>query len=224
MKILGIDCGGSTASVAISENGRILASAFADTSLLGIKHSALLAPLVKNLLADCNVSFADVDLFAVTNGPGSFTGVRIGAAFVKGLAFAENKPVAAVSSLEAAAFGDYDDNLVCVTIDARRGECYAALFKEGKRVFGDTVLSYNALGAHINDNFENKGVILKGDGAAKAHAELAPLIGNKRLTVKTGDVLAVSVCKIAEHTAPIAAKELLPSYLRPSSAERILIK
>ncbi len=101
MKTLGIDSTASTATVALTENGRILA-AYSIAS--GTTHSTTLLPMTESVLSVTGLSVSDIDLFALSAGPGSFTGVRIGAAAVKGLAFPRNTPCIGVSSLEAMAW------------------------------------------------------------------------------------------------------------------------
>ena len=126
MKILALESSAVSASVALTEDEKLVAQSFQNC---GLTHSRTLLPMVENLLANCGVSLADVDAIAVAHGPGSFTGVRIGVATVKGLALGADKPCLGVSTLEAMAWGAraLGGDLCCV-MDARAGQVYNALF------------------------------------------------------------------------------------------------
>ena len=126
MKILALESSAVSASVALTEDEKLVAQSFQNC---GLTHSRTLLPMAENLLANCGVSLADVDAIAVAHGPGSFTGVRIGVATVKGLALGADKPCLGVSTLEAMAWGAraLSGDLCCV-MDARAGQVYNALF------------------------------------------------------------------------------------------------
>ena len=133
-------------------------------------HSATLLPEIERLLKDAGLTFADIDLFAASAGPGSFTGVRIGAATLKGIAFGRNKPCCAVSALEALAYNlRKTDGIVCALMDARRGQFYTATFAvaDGKvtRLSPDEAKSGEEIAASL-DAYPH--VPLVGDGAAVA--------------------------------------------------------
>ena len=135
MKILSIDCSAKSVSAAIAEDGKLIAEGFLNIKLT---HSETLMPIIEQVLLNSRLSLKDIDGFAVTAGPGSFTGIRIGISALKGLAFAEQKPIYAFSTLEAMALafsgGAYADGIVCGLMDARRNQFYNALFeiKSGK--------------------------------------------------------------------------------------------
>ena len=132
MNILAIDTTGQTLSSAIFSDGKCLAefSLFIEGT-----HTSRLMPLIDALLKSTNMSISDIDYFACTVGPGSFTGLRIGISTVKGLAYANGKKVVAVSSLDALTenipHSSYD---VCPLIDARKGEVFAAFYNKEKGV------------------------------------------------------------------------------------------
>ena len=111
----------------ISEGGRLISECFVNAALT---HSRTLMPMVDNALTQADMSFADIDALSVNVGPGSFTGIRIGVAAVKGLALSGDKPCAGVSTLLSAAYNFADDDcLVCVAMDARCNQVYTALFE-----------------------------------------------------------------------------------------------
>ena len=147
MKVLGIDTTAGVAAVAVTENGKILSSFTLDS---GNTHSTTLLPMIEASLRALGMTNGDVDLYAVSSGPGSFTGVRIGVATVKGLAFASGTPCVGVSSLAAMAEGFADcDCLICPVINARRNQVYTALFRtEGgkvRRLTEDDTVALDAL-------------------------------------------------------------------------------
>jgi len=127
MKILAVDTSATVASVAITDGERLAAEMILNHKKT---HSETLMPMIDTLFQSSEMKISDIDLFAVSNGPGSFTGLRIGVAAVKALAHACNKPVVGVSTLEAMAYNlPYADGLIAPIMDARRNQVYTALYK-----------------------------------------------------------------------------------------------
>ena len=127
MKILSLECTAGPASAAITEDGRVIASSFVNVKLT---HSQTLLPMAEGLFAASRLGLSDIDGIAVTAGPGSFTGVRIGISAAKGLAAARNLPCAGVSTLLSLAFNYRDtDCIVCAVMDARCSQVYNAIFE-----------------------------------------------------------------------------------------------
>ena len=125
MLILALDTSGRTASCALCRDGAVFAQEARDSML---DHSRTLLPVCADLLARNGLTLRDIDVFAAVTGPGSFTGVRIGTAAVKGFGWSLNKPCAGVSSLLATACAAEGDGPLCAAVDARPGEHYYALF------------------------------------------------------------------------------------------------
>lgn len=227
MKILALDSSAVTASVAVSEGDKIIKSEFVNN---GLTHSQTLLPMVKRVLESANLSVKDIDLFAVTNGPGSFTGVRIGVCAVKGLAFAENKPCIAVSTLEAIAENLADEDCICVScMDARRSQIYTATFECGggeiKRLTADEAVAIESIAERIKTY--SKKVFLAGDGAKLAYGILKEKCDNVYLPSDENIYQNASrICIIANKNANSAQapEKLVPLYLRLSQAERELKK
>lgn len=140
-------------------------------------HSERLLPAVDALLRGVGASLADVDGFAVSIGPGSFTGLRIGIATVKGLAFGSGRPVAAVPTLEALALGGCDGSApVAALLDARRGEVYVAIFDAAGVALGpEAVLTPDALAPRLPPGAR----IVAGEGAESVAAALMARLGEK---------------------------------------------
>ncbi|MBR0277186.1 MAG: tRNA (adenosine(37)-N6)-threonylcarbamoyltransferase complex dimerization subunit type 1 TsaB, partial [Clostridia bacterium] len=161
MKILAVDSCTNIATGAILNDG-VIAAEFAVNNKT--THSEKLLPQIENMLINTGLTYKDIDLFAVTTGPGSFTGERIGVATAKALAHAVNKPVVGVSALAALAYNiAYTDYLICPIMDARRQQVYTAVFtfEDGKikRIKPDSAMSAEDLLKEFD-----KDVIFIGDG------------------------------------------------------------
>ncbi len=224
MIILSLDSTSVTASVAISENGVVLAENFINN---GLTHSQTLMPMVEKTLIDSNKNIKDVDLFAITNGPGSFTGVRIGIASVKGMADAMNKKCIAVSTLEAIAEPlKNEDSIACAVMDARCNQVYTAVFDGGNRLCEDKAILIDDLGEELKQY--NKKIVFIGDGAELCYNKLCEILPNSQLADENIRYIhASSICRIAEEKAKnneelIDSANLVPFYLRVPQAEREL--
>ena len=125
MNILAVDTAGKTAGVALLQDDRLLYEVYLDG---GMTHSETLMPMIDTCLKLCGLTCADIDLYAVNAGPGSFTGLRIGLAAVKGLAFPRETLCAPVSTLEALAAAHTGEGTVLCALDARRAQVYSAAF------------------------------------------------------------------------------------------------
>ncbi len=223
MKILAAECSATPVSCAISLNGKIIEHSFAN---LKITHSQTLLPMISETLEKVNLKPADIDCFAVSAGPGSFTGVRIGISAIKGLATPKNTKCVGVSTLLAMAYNYIDtDCIVCSVMDARCNQVYNALFEINggvvTRLTDDRALMCDELVAELNSKYSDKKVIIVGDGtylfenAANGNVILAT--ENRRYQNAAGVILAAGGCENA--TNP---DKLLPTYLRLPQAEREL--
>jgi tRNA threonylcarbamoyladenosine biosynthesis protein TsaB len=193
----------------------------------GRQASETLLPLTGNLWSLSGLALADTDALAVTCGPGSFTGLRIGLATAKAWVQALHKPLVAVSTLEALAYGAYErGHLLCPILNARRGELYAALFTEGKRLLEDMLITPPALAERLAA-YEGP-VIFCGEGLAEAGGQLTALLGprmqrapRQRHCFLAGAAALLGRAKYlaGELADPIT---LEPAYLRPSAAEEQL--
>lgn len=224
MKILSLDSTSLTASAAITENGKTLAEKFINN---GLTHSQTLMPLVEKTLAEGGISIKDIDLFAVTNGPGSFTGVRIGIASVKGMADALNKPCFAVSTLEAIAEPlKNEDVIACAVMDARCNQVYTAIFENGNRRCEDKAVLIDELGEELKKY--NKKIVFIGDGAKICYEKLNELLENCEIAdeniryIHASSIGRLAVEKIAKGENTTDSAKLVPFYLRLPQAEREL--
>ncbi len=232
MKILAFDSTATAASVAICDDGKVVAEFFVNA---GLTHSRTLVPMLDAALKNTDSSLADVDAIAISNGPGSFTGVRIGVAVAKGIAFAENLSCIEVSTLESMAYNlTLTDCLVCAAMDARCAQVYNAMFEikygEVQRLTDDRAISITDLKAELTEKYTDKRIILVGDGAELCFKELIDTSLSVELAPESlrfqraSSVAAAAFDKLNKGEKPKTAGELLPSYLRLSQAERELKK
>lgn len=215
--LLSVDSSAVTASVALTDGDTIIKSEFLNN---GLTHSETLLPMIKRVLD--GYSYDDLDAIAITAGPGSFTGVRIGVATVKGLAFARNIPCISVSTLEAIAYAFSDKNcVVCAVMDARRMQFYNALFECNNgivtRLTDDRAISIEDLRENLKQ-YDN--IVIAGDGARLCYENIG-----LECSIADDDNMyqnAVNVAKAAKDKSSIPASQLMPVYLRLSQAEREL--
>lgn len=223
MKILALDSTALVASVCLCENEALLGEFTLNN---GNTHSETLLPMVEFLLKQFSLTPDDIDLFAVSAGPGSFTGVRIGTATVKGIAFGTQTPCIGVSTLEALAYNliGNEGSLICPVMNARRKQVYTALFRVENetlvRLMPDSAIAITELDQRLKEYSEP--VCLCGDGY-DVTLELMTH-PNTPTQVRYRHQSAYSVAQIAhqkflsgEYTTDSA---LAPTYLRLSQAER----
>ena len=225
MRILAIDTTANTATCALVEGGRVHGNFTIDGLLT---HSETMLPMVDELLGHLGLSTNDVDAFAVANGPGSFTGVRIGVSTIKGLAFASGKLCVGVSSLAALAknlegFG----GLRVPVMDARRQQVYTAIYNnEGKCLLDDSLIPLSELADRLAAL--DGDIFLVGDGYSLAERFISSDERLKNWLKTTPAALiphsAASVGLLAEALFAVGNgstdSELRPIYLRDSQAER----
>lgn len=221
MKILAVDTAGKTAGVALLQDGRLLYEVYLDG---GLTHSETLLPLIDNCLKLCGLTCADIDLFGVNAGPGSFTGLRIGLAAVKGLAFPRHTPCAPVSTLEALAVGHVGQGTVLCALDARRGQVYSAAFdlETHARLLEDDARAAASLADFVKSC--KKPLFFVGDGAylcyniyseAEGVLPVPPALRGGRAAG-----VALAAQRMAEAGQTVSPEALLPDYHRLSQAER----
>jgi len=222
---LGFDCSAVAASCAVidCESGKVIAQGSVNTK---ITHSQSLMPLTESVLKAAGLTFADIDAFAVSKGPGSFTGLRIGVSVVKGLAYSLSKPVCGVSTLLAHAHNLIElDCTACAVMDARRGEFYNALFRiqgaQITRLTPDRAITAEDLAKELK---HHDNVILIGDGAELAHHVLTTVNSQSDWQLSTVNCQAVGVCfaAVSENAESefTTAAALMPVYIRRPQAER----
>ena len=223
MLMLALESSAKAASAAVFEDGKLLGVTVENS---GLTHSRTLLPMAEDLLKNCELKSGDADLFAVAQGPGSFTGVRIGVSAVKGLAWAAQKPACGVSTLGAMAWNGVaagEGSLICCCMDARRNQVYNALFevRSGKpeRLCEDRAVSVEALLEELQSNDWKP--FLVGDGAelcaaAFKKADFDYVLAPENLRHQS----AWGVAMAAQEAEFVSGDQLQPVYLRLSQAER----
>lgn len=216
MKLLSIDSAGKTAAVALTEGAAVLAEGFADA---GLTHSQMLLTLVDETIKKAGCTLADVDAFAVTSGPGSFTGLRIGSALVKGMAL--DRPCIAVPTLMALACNERESGRIAVALlDARCKQVYMggyAFDAKGKpsAVIADRACAVEEAADLIRGL--DAPAILLGDGAYLL-ADLAD--GDQIILGEKNQILGPSIAHAAGFLEADRPERLVPAYFRLSQAER----
>lgn len=227
--ILAMDTSAKSVSCALVKDGVVIASYFANN---GLTHSQTLLPMVEHLLGTAGITMKEVDALAVNAGPGSFTGVRIGVAAVKGLAFTDEKPCISVSTLECMVncVSLTPDAVVCGVMDARCQQVYTALFRADEqgspvRITEDAAMAIADLENQLKEIRST--IILVGDGSELCYRMLKDTVPNLvlapasvRLQNAVGTALVAE--RLYQQGQTVSAEELLPVYLRLPQAEREL--
>ena len=225
MLLLSLETSAKAASAALFENSALLGEIYQNT---GLTHSQTLLVMAQDLLKQCGKTPDDVTDVAVANGPGSFTGVRIGVAAAKGFAWGKELPCWGVSTLEAMALGlGIHDGYICPVMDARRSQVYNALFyaEQGqlKRVTEDRAIALADLSAELDQL--DAPIFLVGDGSKLTYQTLSAQIPalvlppEHRMHQRASGVGLAALAMMARGENSDAAA-LTPNYLRLSQAER----
>ena len=225
MKILAFETSAKAASAALTENGKLLAESYQNT---GMTHSQTLMVMAQDLLKQCGLTARDVDAVAVANGPGSFTGVRIGVAAAKGFAWGREIPCVGVSTLEAMALtlGAWQ-GYVCPVMDARRSQVYNALFHVSggvyERIREDRAISLAELGEELK--ILEEPIFLVGDGSNLCYniflgAVPALVLPPEHRMHQRASGVALAAERLLRAGGEFSGADLVPNYLRLSQAER----
>ena len=225
MKILALETSARSVSAAVTENGTALASAYQNR---GLTHSVTLMPLIDGCLRLCGLTCKDIDLFGVNAGPGSFTGLRIGVATVKGLAWPEDKDCAPCSTLESMAWplAHMAGSLIVCAMDARRSQVYNANFSAENgvltRLTPDRAVSLDELAEEIRN--DPRPITLVGDGAHLVYARFTEQgipcrMAPPHLIMQNATSVALEAEALAAQGKLVSAQELEAFYLRPPQAD-----
>lgn len=225
MKILALESSAVAASVALCEDEALIGQTFRNT---GLTHSQTLLPMAEQLLRGCGLTMEDVDLVAVAEGPGSFTGLRIGVAAAKGLAWAAELPCAGCSTLESMAWNLAGlEGEVCSAMDARRKQVYNARFRvdglRPHRITPDRAISLEDLVNELKGTETTQ--IVVGDGAklcydALTAAGIPARLAPPNLRMQSAWGVARLALEQARAGYTLTPGELVPVYHRLSQAER----
>lgn len=215
MLILGISTSSNIASVAISKDAECIKELNINNNKT---HSETLVPLINELLKKTNIKLQDINLLACDNGPGSFTGIRIGISTVKAIAESLNIPVIAVTSLEGLAYNINHAECICSLIDARNNQVYFGIFDS----------NHNLLQDYMADDIKNvlqsinqkQNITFVGDGAI-AHKDLLNISDFKSDNLLHAKNINLCAFNKFNKGKILNADSILPMYLRKSQAERM---
>lgn len=220
MRILALETSAKACSAAVTEDGEVIGSSFLCT---GLTHSRVLMPMVQSMLETAGLKVDDCDAVAVAVGPGSFTGIRIGIAAAKGLAFAANKPAVGISTLEAMATGvSCMDGLIVCAMDARRAQVYNAVFsaRDGvlTRLTPDRPIALDDLREELKKDEKRK--IIVGDGAHLCYTnflknQIPCVMAPSHLRMQSAVSVALAAEAAMREGHSVSAQDLAPVYLRP---------
>lgn len=226
MITLAIECATKTASVALLSDEEVIGEIYLDGES---HHSVIVLPALERLLALTGLTIKNMDLLTCTTGPGSFTGVRIGIATVKGLALATGKPIVGVSTLAALAMNlSFSKRLICPLMDARKNQVYAGLYRIGEGGLPESVVA-DYLGdiEAVLKKLSHEDVDFIGDGAVRhrnnIRAELpeAAISNLKKINNPSASSLGiVAIGRYKQNGVVDDPLSLLPTYLRLSEAEQ----
>ncbi len=221
MILLAIDSSGSAASVAVGTEDKLLAHHYIDDKLT---HSQKLMPMVDSVLQDLGMTASDIDIFGAVTGPGSFTGLRIGIATVKGLAAALGKPVVGINSLMAMAYNfPCSDIPVYPLIDARNRQVYAGCYRFSGGEITETSSPFCEDIEKISAQITSPAIVM-GDGAAAYRSILLEneniIFAPPHLNMLSGAGAYMGMISLIKQEKTIKGSELLPLYLKKSQAEQ----
>lgn len=229
MKILSVDTSARMTSVAIVTEHSVLAEYNIDTREAGLTHSQSLMPMIESVAKVAQTPLTELDGFAVAEGPGSFTGLRIGIGAVKGLAYALSKPCVGVSTLHALALNAAGhDGIICAAMDARCKQVYTAVFEStgGKinRLTEDMAIAIDGLVEKLASY--RKSVFFVGDGADLCYNNLAGksehdiILAHPSVRYQRAANVGFAAMDAFINGKAVISAELMPVYLRLPQAER----
>jgi len=220
MLIFASDTSLESASCALIKNDKVIKEVTINNNK---RHAINFMPMVENFFNEIDYTLNDIDVFAISSGPGSFTGLRIGITSIKSMAYALNKKVIMVPTLDILAYQSYEKNkILCPLINARNSQVYTAIYKEKRET--------EYMGVHIDELINllqkyNRDIILSGDGATLHIKYMQSKIKNKIIFENSNTYPKASACGLmAINYDKIEAKDAVPFYLRQSQAERLYNK
>lgn len=226
MLIFGLDTCCMPATAAICDGEKLVGEFVINC---GKTHSQKIMPQIENMFKSLEISCSDIDCFAAACGPGSFTGVRIGAATLKSMAHAARKPCVSISTLMALAQNAaYFDGIICPILDARRGQVYTAMFEGGdeevRRITEDSALKLSELIEILSG--KNKRILFLGDGIFVHRKEIREKLGNNALfaspniNMNMAGAVAFLGAQAYIRGETAGYESIVPNYIRVSQAER----
>lgn len=231
MITLAIDSSSQAGSVAVARDGNLLGEFFINNKTT---HSQTILPMIDHLLSIVDLTINEIDVIAVTSGPGSFTGLRIGLATVKGLAYSRNIPCVVLSTLEALAFNVQNpEGLIVPVMDARRNQVYTACYQmsgtDFRTIVEPTTLMIAELELFLKEEHSDKRIVLVGDGAELCYNSMKNSLNNleiapEHLRHQRASSIICGAYQNNHIDRLVCAQQIEPEYLRIPQAERELGK
>ncbi len=228
MKVLALDTSTLTSTCAVISNGEVIGEYSLNQDM---SHSERLVPMIENILNELKIDISEIDLYGVSTGPGSFTGLRIGAATIKGFAHVFDKPVVGVSTIKGLAYNLPFNKIVVPILDARRDRVYTGIYSwvddEIETILEPDVMNIEILMDKLEE-YEN--IVMNGNGISVYGDRIKDRFGNRVNFAKLGQnqCRAVSIAQLALQSFDKGKVDdyytLAPEYLRVSQAERELKK
>ncbi len=218
MILLALDSSSKACSAAVFADGVLLSEQYLNT---GLTHSTTLMPTIDNALKLADVSVSDLSLIAITDGPGSFTGLRIGMGTAKGIAFGTGIDIMPVSTLLSLAFNVAGDGYIATLLDARAGQLYSALFRRQggvlERVWEDAPRTLTDIADKLPEQ-----CLLVGDGAHIVHEACGRTLSPQNVRFqRASSVGAAAIWLMEQGEKPKDCGEVVPTYLRPEPEVKI---
>jgi tRNA threonylcarbamoyladenosine biosynthesis protein TsaB len=222
MLTLAFDTSSKTVSVALLQDDVILYDAIINVD---INHSEVLLPAIDQACLQTRIKISEIDFFACTIGPGSFTGLRIGVSTLKGLMLATGKPAAGISSLEALALNaGKSSKIICSLMDAGRGQVYTAFYRYNKSGFLDQIGTDKAVDPREIIHNPEQEVMFVGDGAVK-YAGIISCTKNKKINIASATQQYIRASSVGilgrekyNRNELLNAETVVPVYLRSADA------
>ena len=222
MKILSIDTSSKLCEIAVLENEKIIKEISQNN---GLTHSETLMPIIKETLENLKLTLNDIDLIVCDNGPGSFTGIRIGVATAKAFSDSLNIQAIGISSLEALAYNVKENGVICSLIDAKNDNVYVSVFEN---INGNYLLRRNCTCENITDvlaELKNAEYVITfvGDGAINYKSKITSVLPEKCKFIENNDLSAYNLGLAGlSHYKNGQYDDVTPLYLRKPQAERML--
>jgi len=224
MKLLALDTSTRTGSIALLSEGRLVTE-----YQTGIRptYSEMLLPLIEQVLHTAGMAIGDMDMFAVAQGPGSFTALRIGMSIITGLSIATNKKIVSVPSLDGLAYNAYcSSHLICPMLDARRGEIYYAFYRFDDQGRLQRISPCRVAAPERVINEINETVVLLGDGIALYGDRFVDSLGAKARIApahfhypRASAIGVLAMQQLSDYPDAAAHETIAPLYVRPPDAE-----
>lgn len=227
LKILALDTTSNVGSIALLENENVLEQVFWENAS---SHTSVLAIELRKILSKASLPLDEIDLWAVSQGPGSFTGLRIALAFVKGITLMNEKPVLGISTLEAMRMlnPEHQTTLTCPVLDARRGQVFAAVYRAGECLLEEACYEPRKYFEQVKSIIDSESVIpyFVGNGTEIYVKDFQDVFVSNSFKIIDKFNLSLSECvartallKLQQGLAPAQSSSLRAHYLRSSAAE-----